>query len=44
MLSARGRRRLWRAARGAAEEARDGDRAEDTQLRAEEAEGGRNGE
>ena len=37
MRSARGRRRVWRAARRAAEQARDGDRVEETQCLAEEA-------
>ena len=37
MRSARGRRRVWRAARRAAEEARDG--VGETQRQAEEAEG-----
>ena len=37
MRSARGRRRVWRAARRAAEQARDGDRVEETQCPAEEA-------
>ena len=36
---ARGRRRIWRAARRAAEQARDDDRVEETQSLAEEAEG-----
>ena len=37
MRSARGRRRVWRAARRAAEQARDGDRVEETRCLAEEA-------
>ena len=37
MRSARGRRRVWRAARRAAEQARDGDRVEETHCLAEEA-------
>ena len=37
MHSARGRRRVWRAARRAAEQARDGDRVEETHCLAEEA-------
>ena len=43
MRSARGRRRVWRAAKRAAEEARDGDVVLEAQGLAEEAEG-RNGE
>ena len=43
MRTARGRRRIWRAARRAAEQARDDDTVEETQSFAEEAEG-RNGE
>ena len=39
LRTARGRRRTWRAARRAAEEARNGDRVEETQSLAEEAEG-----
>ena len=39
MRTARGRRRIWRAARRAAEQARDSDRVEETQSQAEEAEG-----
>ena len=39
MRSARGRRRVWRAAKRAAEEARDGCGVGETQRRAEEAEG-----
>ena len=39
MRTARGRRRIWRAARRAAEQARDGDRVEETLSPAEEAEG-----
>ena len=39
MRSARGRRRIWRAATRAAEQARDGDWFEKTQRPAEEAEG-----
>ena len=39
MRTARGRRRIWRAARRAAEQARDDDRVEETQSVAEEAEG-----
>ena len=38
MRTARGRRRIWRAARRAAEQARDDDRVEETQSLAEEAE------
>ena len=37
MRSARGRRRIWRAAKRAAAHARDGDRAEETHCLAEEA-------
>ena len=37
--TARGRRRIWRAARRAAEQARDDDRVEETRSLAEEAEG-----
>ena len=37
MRSARGRRRVWRAARRAAEQARDGDRVEEIRCLAEEA-------
>ena len=37
MRSARGRRRVWRAARRAAEQARDGDRVEESHCQAEEA-------
>ena len=39
MRTARGRRRIWRAARMAAEQARDDDRVEETRSFAEEAEG-----
>ena len=39
MRTARGRRRIWRAARRAAEQARDDDRVEETRSPAEEAEG-----
>ena len=39
MHSAKGRRRIWRAARRAAEQARDGDRVQETQRRTEEVEG-----
>ena len=39
MRSARGRRRVWRAARRAAEQARDEDRAGEAQCIAEKAEG-----
>ena len=39
MRSARGRRRIWREARRAAEEARDGDGVREGQRRAEEKEG-----
>ena len=39
LRTARGRRRIWRAARRAAEQARDDDRVEETQSPAEEAEG-----
>ena len=39
MRTARGRRRIWRAARRAAEQARDDDGVEETQSSAEEAEG-----
>ena len=39
MHSAKGRRRIWRAARRAAEQARDGDRVDETQRRTEEVEG-----
>ena len=39
MRTARGRRRIWRAARRAAEQARDGDWVEEIQSSAEEAEG-----
>ena len=39
MRSARGRRRVWRAAKRAAEPVRDGDGARETQGPAEEAEG-----
>ena len=39
LRTARGRRRTWRAARRAAEQARDDDRVEETQSLAEEAEG-----
>ena len=38
MRTTRGRRRIWRAARRAAEQARDDDRVEETQSLAEEAE------
>ena len=41
MQTARGRRRIWRAARRAAEQARDGDRVEEIQRSAGEAEGER---
>ena len=37
MRTARGRQRIWRAARRAAEQARDDDRVEETQSFAEEA-------
>ena len=39
MRTARGRRRIWRAARRAAEQARDDDTVEETRSLAEEAEG-----
>ena len=39
MQTARGRRRIWRAARKAAEQARDSDRVEEIRSSAEEAEG-----
>ena len=39
MRTARGRRRTWRAATRAAEQARDDDRVEETRSLAEEAEG-----
>ena len=39
MRTARGRRRIWRAARRAAEQAPDDDRVEETRSLAEEAEG-----
>ena len=39
LRTARGRRRVWRAARRAAEQARDSDRVEETHSFAEEAEG-----
>ena len=39
MRTARGRRRIWRAARRAAEQARDNDGVGETQIFAEEAEG-----
>ena len=39
MRTARGRRRIWRAARRAAEQACDDDRVEETLSPAEEAEG-----
>ena len=39
LRTARGRRRMWRAARRAAEQARVDDRVEETQSPAEEAEG-----
>ena len=39
MRTARGRRRIWRAARRAAEQARDNDRVGETQSLAKEAEG-----
>ena len=39
MWTARGRRRTWRAARRAAEQAHDDDRVEEAQSSAEEAEG-----
>ena len=39
MRTARGRRRIWRAARRAAEQVRDDDWVEETQSFAEEAEG-----
>ena len=38
LWTARGRRRIWPAARRAAEQARDDDRVEETRSRAEEAE------
>ena len=41
MRTAGGRRRIWRAARRAAEQARDDDRVKETQSLAEEAEGER---